>query len=58
MIDSCLYLQMQNIMMDPVMQQVLKECQETPGALGKHLQDPGIAHKLQKLMAAGIIRMS
>lgn len=50
--------EIQNIMMDPVMQQVLKECQETQGSLSKHLQNPGIAHKLQKLMAAGIIRMS
>lgn len=45
-------------MMDPVMQQVLKECQETPGSLATHLRDPGIATKLQKLMGAGIIRMS
>jgi stress-induced-phosphoprotein 1 len=45
-------------MVDPVMQQVLKECQETPGSLAKHLRDPGIATKLQKLMGAGIIRMA
>eukprot|EP00892_Ulva_mutabilis_P000963 jgi/Ulvmu1/10868/UM007_0042.1 len=50
--------EIQNIMIDPVMQQVLKECQETQGSLSKHLQNPGIAHKLKKLMAAGIIRMS
>lgn len=50
--------EIQNIMVDPVMQQVLKECQETPGALSNHLRDPGIASKLQKLMGAGIIRMS
>jgi hypothetical protein len=43
-------------MVDPVMQQVLKECQETPGSLAKHLRDPGIATKLQKLMGAGMLR--
>jgi hypothetical protein len=51
-------VQIQNIMIDPVMQQVLKECQETPGSLSKHLRNPSIASKLQKLMGAGIIRMS
>lgn len=56
--DSHHFVQIQNIMVDPVMQQVLKECQETPGALSNHLRDPGIASKLQKLMGAGIIRMS
>ena len=48
----------QNIMTDPVMQQVLKECQESPGSISKHMQNPGIAGKLKKLMTAGIIRVA
>ena len=48
----------QNIMTDPVMRQVLKECQETPASINKHMQDPMIASKLRKLMTSGIIRVA
>lgn len=49
--------EVQNIMTDPVMRQVLKECQETPASINKHMQDPMIASKLRKLMTSGIIRV-
>ena len=50
--------QVQNIMVDPVMQQVLKDCTENPGAVATHMKNPEIAMKLQKLMTAGVIRMA
>lgn len=49
--------EIQNIMIDPVMQQVLKEMQENPSSAARHLGNPGIGMKLRRLMAAGIIRM-
>lgn len=49
--------EIQNIMMDPVMQQVLKDFQENPGAAQQHLRNAAIRQKLNKLVAAGIVRM-
>jgi stress-induced-phosphoprotein 1 len=50
--------EIQHIMTDPVMQQVLKDCQENPGSAAKHMRNPGIGAKMRKLMTAGIIRMA
>jgi stress-induced-phosphoprotein 1 len=50
--------EVQNIMTDPTMQQVLKECQEDPKSINKHMQNAMIAGKLRKLMTAGIIRLA
>ncbi|KAK9823595.1 hypothetical protein WJX72_004113 [[Myrmecia] bisecta] len=47
----------QNILMDPVMRQVLNDMQQDPRAAQKHLKHPDIAAKLQKLVNAGIVQM-
>lgn len=38
--------------------QVLQDFQENPAAAQKHLKEPTIAAKLQKLVSAGIVRMA
>lgn len=49
--------EIQTILRDPIMSQVLKDFQENPSAAQAHLKNITIRSKLQKLMAAGIIRM-
>jgi len=44
------------IMNDPVMQQILQQAQQEPGALQDHMKNPIIRSKIQKLIAAGIIK--
>lgn len=44
------------IMQDPVMQTILQQAQSNPAALQDHMKNPGIRAKIQKLIAAGIIR--
>jgi len=44
------------IMNDPVMQQILQQAQNDPGALQDHMKNPGVRQKIQKLVNAGIIR--
>jgi stress-induced-phosphoprotein 1 len=41
---------------DPVMQSILNQAKSDPAALNNHLQNPGVRSKIQKLMAAGVIR--
>ena len=43
-------------MNDPVMQQILQQAQNDPGALQDHMKNPGVRQKIQKLVNAGIIR--
>ncbi|KAG8762569.1 Hsp90 cochaperone [Ceratobasidium sp. 423] len=45
-----------SIMTDPVMQQILQQAQQNPAALQDHMKNPIVARKIQKLMAAGIIK--
>ncbi|WFD27919.1 Hsp90 cochaperone [Malassezia nana] len=45
-----------NIMQDPIMQSILQQAQSNPAALQDHMKNPGIRVKIQKLIAAGIIR--
>ncbi|KAH7343514.1 chaperone [Rhizoctonia solani] len=45
-----------SIMSDPVMQQILQQAQQNPAALQDHMKNPGVAKKIQKLIAAGIIK--
>ncbi|KAG2442422.1 hypothetical protein HXX76_002508 [Chlamydomonas incerta] len=47
----------QNILKDPVMQQVLRDFQEDPRGAQKHLKSPEIMVKINKLVAAGIIQV-
>jgi len=44
------------IMNDPVMQQILQQAQNDPGALQDHMKNPAVRQKIQKLVTAGIIR--
>ncbi|WFC99892.1 Hsp90 cochaperone [Malassezia yamatoensis] len=44
------------IMQDPVMQSILQQAQSDPAALQDHMKNPSIRTKIQKLIAAGIIR--
>jgi stress-induced-phosphoprotein 1 len=43
-------------MNDPVMQQILQQAQQNPAALQDHMKNPGVSKKIQKLVAAGIIK--
>mmetsp|Transcript_10918 Transcript_10918/g.15302 ORF Transcript_10918/g.15302 Transcript_10918/m.15302 type:complete len:604 (+) Transcript_10918:73-1884(+) len=45
----------QNILQDPIIQQVLRDLSENPAAGQEALRDPGVSAKIQKLIAAGII---
>ena len=49
--------EIQNIMTDPVMRQVLQDLQEKPRTAQKHMQQPQIRMKLDKLIKSGIVRM-
>ena len=42
----------------PLRAQVLKDLQENPKASQHHLRNPQIMAKIQKLVGAGIVRMS
>ena len=46
------------ILQDPVMQSILQQAKGDPAALQDHMtKSPQIRAKIQKLMAAGVIRM-
>jgi stress-induced-phosphoprotein 1 len=45
------------ILQDPVMQSILQQAKGDPRALQDHMKNPDIKNKVQKLMAAGVIRM-
>jgi len=45
-----------SIMQDPVMQSILQQAQNDPAALQEHMKNAGIKSKIQKLIAAGVIR--
>jgi len=49
--------EIQNILRDPVIQQVLQDFQQDPQAAQKHLQNAGIMAKLEKLIAAGVLQV-
>lgn len=45
------------IMQDPVMHSILQQAQSDPAALQEHMKNPSIKSKIQKLIAAGVIRV-
>ncbi|KAL1887757.1 Hsp90 cochaperone [Sporothrix stenoceras] len=45
------------IMGDPVMQSILQQAQGDPAALNEHMRNPSVRTKIQKLIAAGVIRV-
>ncbi|RDW73221.1 putative stress-induced protein STI1 [Coleophoma cylindrospora] len=49
--------EIQSIMSDPIMQSILQQAQGDPAALQEHMKNPGIRSKIQKLVAAGVIRV-
>lgn len=44
------------ILQDPVMQSILQQAKDNPAALMEHMQNPQVRTKVQKLIAAGVIR--
>ncbi|KAF3764273.1 TPR-like protein [Cryphonectria parasitica EP155] len=46
-----------SIMQDPVMQSILQQAQSDPGALREHMKNASVRSKIQKLIAAGVIRV-
>jgi len=42
---------------DPVMNSILQQAKGDPAAPQDHMKNPAIRSKVQKLMAAGVIRM-
>ena len=44
------------ILTDPVMQSILQQAKSDPAALQEHMKNAGIRGKIQKLIAAGVIR--
>ncbi|KAF1350208.1 hypothetical protein BDV97DRAFT_295789 [Delphinella strobiligena] len=45
------------ILQDPVMQSILQQAKGDPAALQEHMKNPGIKTNIQKLIAAGVIRL-
>ncbi|OTB02655.1 hypothetical protein M426DRAFT_192250 [Hypoxylon sp. CI-4A] len=46
-----------SIMQDPVMQSILQQAQSDPAALQEHMRNPNVRTNIQKLIAAGVIRV-
>ncbi|KAK5094633.1 Hsp90 cochaperone [Lithohypha guttulata] len=46
-----------SILSDPVMQSILQQAKGDPAALQEHMKNPGVASKIRKLIAAGVIRL-
>ncbi|KYQ92351.1 tetratricopeptide-like helical domain-containing protein (TPR) [Tieghemostelium lacteum] len=49
--------EVQEILSDPVMNQILKDMQSNPAAIQNHLKNPSVARKFQKLVDAGIVKV-
>jgi stress-induced-phosphoprotein 1 len=45
------------ILQDPVMQTILGQAKSNPEALREHMKNPQVAASIQKLIAAGVIRL-
>mmetsp|Transcript_12092 Transcript_12092/g.32546 ORF Transcript_12092/g.32546 Transcript_12092/m.32546 type:complete len:456 (-) Transcript_12092:1060-2427(-) len=48
--------EIQSILMDPMVQTVLKQLQENPASAGEVMRNPHMGAKIQKLIAAGVLR--
>jgi stress-induced-phosphoprotein 1 len=49
--------QILGILQDPVMQSILQQAKGNPAALQDHMKNPTIRTRIQKLIAAGVIRV-
>jgi len=49
--------EIQKIMSDPVIRKVLDEMSTDPKAMEKHMSNPGVAAKINRLIAAGVLQM-
>ncbi|KAI9596127.1 stress-induced-phosphoprotein 1-like protein [Syncephalis fuscata] len=49
--------EVQEILADPVMQSILQQMKQDPGAIQEHLKNPQVATKFRKLVNAGIVRL-
>jgi stress-induced-phosphoprotein 1 len=45
-----------SIMQDPIIQQILQQAQSDPRALMEHMRNPIVRDKINKLVAAGVIK--
>ena len=50
--------EVQAILTDPVMRQVLSDFQDDPAAAARHAAQPQIMAKIQRLVEAGLVRVS
>uniref|UniRef100_A0A7S1NNF9 STI1 domain-containing protein n=1 Tax=Eutreptiella gymnastica TaxID=73025 RepID=A0A7S1NNF9_9EUGL len=50
--------EIQAMLSDPILQMALRDFQENPAAAQQHLQNPEMRSKIEKLIAAGVIRTS
>lgn len=51
------FLQIMSILQDPVMQSILQQAKNDPAALQEHMKNAHVRANIQKLIAAGVIRM-
>lgn len=49
--------EVQQILGDPVMQQILRQMQEDPSAIREHMKNAEFAKKMQVLVDAGVVQM-
>lgn len=49
--------EVREIMTDPIMRQILQDMQDDPKCAAEHLKNPMIAQKIDRLVAAGILRL-
>ncbi|EXJ87505.1 stress-induced-phosphoprotein 1 [Capronia epimyces CBS 606.96] len=49
--------QIMEILSDPILQSILQQAKSDPAALNEHMKNPAIRTKIQKLIAAGVIRL-
>jgi stress-induced-phosphoprotein 1 len=49
--------QIMSILQDPVMQSILQQAKGDPAALQEHMKNTQVRLQIQKLMAAGVIRL-
>ena len=53
---SLTHTQIMSILQDPIMQSILQQAKDNPAALQDHMKNADIMKKIQKLVAAGVIR--